>query len=701
MNSILSSREKKIILAIIRSPQGVTIQEISNEVGVSRRTILREMASVYKWFEKRGYEVERSSSKGLSLSITESDKNDLLHELNEEHIIHYYNKKERNLYIITELLQSKETLKLSYFSKVLDVSEATISTDLNRVEVWLKDYDLSLERKQGYGIEVIGREKNKRRALVSIMYEMLEGNQLRSAVKQHLGIDENQVKITSKVRINLLNLIDIKTINLIEKAIKNSEADMGFKFAESSYTALAVHLALAVKRIQNNENINISTEVLTELEPSEEYSVANKLVIYLEKELNIRIPKDEVAYVTLHLKGARYKNGIYDSNFIKFNEKIISNYELTSIINRMIQIASEETGYNLKHAESLLVGLVDHLRPAINRIQLNLDIRNPLLDKIKEDYADIFETSIKACVVLKEALGIDLPESEIGFIAMHLGSAIEQLKRDTDKFITKYNIVVTCISGIGTSKMLAERLKKEFNNLNIVEVFASTSVNNNWLKRNDIDLILSTVHFENSIIPVLTVNPLLLDKDIKKIKQKLNTIKLVKKEKVEIEEDFMDHLIHIKMYSEAIIELLDNLIIDTGNLFDDYQSMIDYISRKISPNFLLLKNDLIKREDIGKINFQEDRVAFLHARSDSVKKIFVGVFRNKEYIYDKEFKYDTVLVIVAPKTLTKHKLDVVGEISSLVVTDDLFLNDLRKMSESSLYKKIQKALKKFFNKINK
>lgn len=701
MNSILSSREKKIILAIIRSPQGITIQEISNEVGVSRRTILREMSSVYKWFEKRDFIVERSSAKGLSLQISELDKNELLKELNEEQIIHYYNKKERNLYIITELLQSKETLKLSYFSKVLDVSEATISTDLNRVEEWLKEYDLSLERKQGYGVTVLGREKNKRRALVSIMYEMLDGNQLRSAIKQHLGIDENQVKITSKVRINLLNLIDIQTINLIEKAIKNSEKDMGFKFAESSYTALAVHLALAVKRIQNNENINISNEVLADLEPSEEFIVASRLISYLEKELDISIPQDEVAYVTLHLKGARYKNGIYDSNFIKFNEKIISNYELTSIINRMIHVASVETGFDLKNADSLLVGLVDHLRPAINRIQLNLDIRNPLLDKIKEDYLDIYNVSELACQELSESLGIKLPESEIGFIAMHIGSAIEQLKRDSDKYISKYNVVVTCISGIGTSKMLAERLKKEFSNLNIVEVFASTNVNNSWLKRNEVDLILSTVHFDNDQVPVLTVNPLLLEKDIKKINQKLKSIQLVTKEKVEVEEDFYDHLLHIKLYSESIIELLDNLIIETGNLFDDYNSMLDHVTKKLTPNHPLLKQDLLRREGIGKINFTDDRVSFLHTRTDAVKKIIVGIFRNNEYIYDNEFKYDTVLVIVAPKTLTKHKLDVIGEISSLVVTDDLFLNDLRKMSESKLYKKIQLSMKKFFNKINK
>ena len=80
-------------------------------------------------------------------------------------------------------------MKLGYFAVALEVSEATISSDLNSVEEWLGEYQLELERKQGYSVHVVGKERNKRRALINIMYEMLDDSQLRYAVKRQIGID--------------------------------------------------------------------------------------------------------------------------------------------------------------------------------------------------------------------------------------------------------------------------------------------------------------------------------------------------------------------------------------------------------------------------------------------------------------------------------------------------------------------------------
>ena len=699
MGNILSSREKKIIVSIINSHHGITLQDISTEIGVSRRTVLREMSSIYEWFEKREFNVERHSSKGIFLEITESDKLELLNELNEEQIVHYYNKKERTLYIITELLMNKEALKLSYFSTVLQVSEASISTDLNRVEEWLSNYKLKLERKQGYGILVEGRELDKRRALVNIMYEMLDGNQLRDAVQRQIGMESQKVKVTSKIRLSLLNMIDVDTISVIENAISDAEKDMGFKLAESSYIALAVHLALALKRIMNDETITIRPEILDDLRLDDEYIVASKLIQTLRSNIDINIPEDEVGYVTLHLKGARYKNGLFESKMIKFDERVISNYELTSIVTKMISKVGDLSGYNLKEVDSLLIGLIDHLRPAISRIELNLDIRNPLLKKIKNEYKELFEMSKQGCEILQEELGIILPESEIGYIAMHIGSAIEQIKNKKAYNDQKYNIIVTCISGIGTSKMLAERIKKEFDNLNIVEVYSSTSIKSDWLKRHDIDLILSTVHFVNDTVPVLTVNPLLPDKDIKKINQKLNSLTIVNsKTSKDKSEDLIEILQITKNYSEAMIEVLQNIHLESGLKCHTYDELLKLISSKITSNNQVLYKDFLEREKIGKIVFDEDKVSFLHTRSNSVDKVHVGVFRNKYIINNDGHKYDTVLVLVAPHEVNKQKLEILGEISARVVSEENFLHDLRYKSEESLYKQFQSFLHKFYNK---
>lgn len=699
MSSNLSSREKKIIVSIINSNEGITIKEISEDIGVSRRTILREIGGVYDWFTSKGYTINRNSSSGLSFSLTPEQKVELLQSLEDVDTIHYYSIRERHLYIITELLQATEILKIYAIANVLGVSEATISHDLNKVQEWLQSFDLELERKQGFGVVVNGKERNKRKALINILYEMLDGEQLKDAVSRQIGLVNNKDKNSNEIRNKLLNMIDLKTIKVIEDAISASETQMGFKFAESSYTALAVHLALALQRIKNGERILMAQEILEDVRLYEEFVIASKLIMNLEKHIHMEIPEDEIGYVTMHLKGARYKNGIYETSVLRFNELIISNYQLTSMINEMIKIASNMTGYDLKKADSLLVGLVDHLRPAINRLQMNLDIRNPLLSKIKEEYSDIFEVS-KACAeVINLHLGVVLPESEIGYIAMHIGSAVEQIKNVKFKENQEYNIIVTCISGIGTSKMLAERMKHEFNNINIVEVFATTSIKDEWLIKNDIDLIVSTVHFVNETVPVIDINPLLLEKDVEKIKQKMASLSLVKRTHKQKESISPKEMIQkINEYSGAIIELLNNFIIDIKNTVLTYEEFVQIITARMSNDPKTLLQEITKREEIGSIVFEEEQVIFLHTRSTVVSEIKIGIFRNKNRLSYRDYQFDTALVLIAPKDVSKEKLEIIGEISSRVVSEENFLNDLKYSHEEDLYKKVEGFLNQFLSK---
>jgi mannitol operon transcriptional antiterminator len=246
--------------------------------------------------------------------------------------------------------------------------------------------------------------------------------------------------------------------------------------------------------------------------------------------------------------------------------------------------------------------------------------------------------------------------------------------------------------------MLAERIKKEFKNINIVEVYASTNINDEWLKRNDIDVILSTVFFENDMVPVINVNPLLLENDIAKINQKLGSINILRTPKDIAEENFYEKMQHMNMYSDAIIELLDHMKIVSNLNFSSKEEMIRYISKEFTNDDQTLFEEFYQREEIGEIIFDDEHVVFLHTRSEVVTNICVGIFRNKTMIFENNHQYDTALVLIAPKEVSKEKLEILGEISAQVVNEDHFLNDLRYQTEVNLYKKIQKFLHRFFDK---
>lgn len=693
MGVVLSSREKKIINAILNANYGITIKEIAERLDVSKRTVLREMPGVYQWFDQYNIEVDRSTNQGIVVKASFEELKILKNSLHEEKVIQYYNKKERLLYIITELLDSKEPLKLAYFASVLAVSEATISHDLNELSTQLEHYDLLLHRKQGYGIEITGQERNKRKALIDNLYEALDGEEIKSAVSKTIGM---VTSATNEVRSKLLDLIDINTILIIEDSITKSERDMGFKFAESSYTTLAVHLALAVQRLKNDEHISMNPSILEDIKLFDEYIVADKLIKNLSERINIEIPEDEVGYVTMHLKGAKYKSGIYDSKILRFNEMVISNYQLASMINEMIHIAEQETGYNLKQIDSLLIGLVDHLRPAISRLELKLNIRNPLLDKIKEEYPELFAVSVKCAQVITNKLGVEMPESEIGYITMHIGSAIEQLNNSKQARDVEVKVIVTCISGIGTSKMLAERIKKELPNIRISQVFSTTDVKNEWLVKHRIDLIITTVNFVNTIVPILKVNPLLLKNDIKKINNYINSMTRPKIG-MELENiSTLEKVEKLKEYSTGVVDMLNNFIIKESLEIETYDKFIKYVASSMAKD-KGLHDEIVKREQLGSIVFEDQNLMFLHTRSEYVDHLAIGIYRNKFYITSNEQKINTVIFLVAPKLISPEQLEVVGEISAALVNDDQFIQNIKYEHKEDLYRRIELLLVSFFD----
>ena len=64
--------------------------------------------------------------------------------------------------------------------------------------------------------------------------------------------------------------------------------------------------------------------------------------------------------------------------------------------------------------------MVIHLNSAYERIINIKEITNPQLDYVKENYNIEFKTAKAMAKVINKNLNVELPEDEIGFIAMYL-----------------------------------------------------------------------------------------------------------------------------------------------------------------------------------------------------------------------------------------------------------------------------------------
>ncbi|MDX5474156.1 MAG: PRD domain-containing protein [Bacillaceae bacterium] len=95
----------------------------------------------------------------------------------------------------------------------------------------------------------------------------------------------------------------------------------------------------------------------------------------------------------------------------------------------------------ITHAEGVLqvplsnhihIALTDHLSFAIERLQNGFAIHNKLLNEIRTLYRKEFEIGLWAKKLIKERLHVEIPEDEVGHIALHIHTAKLGSKSMTD-----------------------------------------------------------------------------------------------------------------------------------------------------------------------------------------------------------------------------------------------------------------------------
>lgn len=91
------------------------------------------------------------------------------------------------------------------------------------------------------------------------------------------------------------------------------------------------------------------------------------------------------------------------------------------ISDQVIQKAKKELQIEID--DSLYIGLTDHIHTSIERYKEGIPLKNHLLLEIKHFYKKEFELGLWTLELIKTKYGIQMDESEAGFIAIHIVSS--------------------------------------------------------------------------------------------------------------------------------------------------------------------------------------------------------------------------------------------------------------------------------------
>ncbi|NLM12248.1 MAG: transcription antiterminator [Epulopiscium sp.] len=697
----ISPRIKKIIHILCEQSDYITIESIAKELEVSSRTVLRELSDVEKWLRLNGYKLDKKKGTGIRLKADESQKKAILRILEGQKVEKVFLAEERQPLILCELFFNEKIIKMYYFAHMFDITEGTVRSDLEKLEEWLKKYNLRIVKKRGLGIYIEGDERNIRRACKDLIYEYVDEtyifNFIRNSINKNIkAINRTEPKIQDKI----LGFIDFNTVKLLDELITEIEKKLGYQLADDAYCSLVVHMAITIKRIKNQGKITIDRKMQQQIRDTKEYNIVSELVHSLGKKLNVEFSVSEIVYITMYIKGCGGKDTLFCSD-----NSMIEDFKLIKIGKEMIRIAEIEMGYYLEQNEKLLIGLVRHLGPAINRIKMNLDIRNPLLQEIKQAYPQLFKVAGECAKVMEKYEEIKVPEEEIAYIAMHLGAAMEHRKKERS---TKHHrIVVACSSGIGASRMLSSRIEKEFPYVHIVDCISTLNIDNDKLKDQDVDLIVSTVPIPNCNLPVIVVNPLFNKQNKEELEKFLVTIEENNKNVVHIKQKSMtlkEKLEILTRYNKKILQVLDNfrLIRDVSiENVDDAINLVKNQALEDEKAREILSNDLVHREKQGSTLLEQKKIMLLPCRSDAVDLLYFWIIRPNRQFYIKDADGNNkpvaiISVMLAPKTIEQEGLGILSEITKELMENSRFTYLIRERTEQEIYNELSEILERFY-----
>ena len=204
------------------------------------------------------------------------------------------------------------------------------------------------------------------------------------------------------------NRVDGEFVAICEEALAEISEELGEELNETIHIGLIYHLAIAMKRLKNKEQINNPFIVEIETLYSVEFEMAKKIVNKLQDKYEIDFPEGEIGFITLHIHSAR--NGKMLSNSIKYSY----------LSNKIIIYIEEKFNSKIDKRSLDYARFLSHVRFTIERVLTDTVLKNDLTEIIKKSYPVSYEIAEGASKIIEETLDKKVCDDEVAYIAMHV-----------------------------------------------------------------------------------------------------------------------------------------------------------------------------------------------------------------------------------------------------------------------------------------
>lgn len=455
----LSNLEKKIGIADLAAKYEVSQRTVRNDINA-----INDMLKAHKL-------IELKLEKGGKI-IRDRSFHEILHYIDDKDFYDYkLSKEERKKIAAVLLINSSGFITLLDIAEHMSVSRATVISDLDEIKAYIKKGNLGVLSHANKGLRVEGKESDKRIFLMKLVSFNPESEE-QDVVGKQIAIDYGIKDVLGKI-------------------LYEQEHVYESFLNDHSFQKMLAYLIIMTNRIQQGEYIETR-----EKKKNSKYEMAESILKYVGQYCHMIVTEDEVFFLSELLSFGRY---------IKQKKSDKDPFRIQMVTRQFIEQISEELGINLNRDYDFFESLSNHMESVFSAMPVDYE-KNPVIEKVLEENAEIMQTVSKKISVIREYAGREITVDEIGYITVHVCAAIERKKNKEISF----HVIVACHAGIGTSRLLLEKLKKHFN-FQIIDIVSSHEARNLTLEQ--ADFVISTVPLKECKIPYIIVSPLLSDAD--------------------------------------------------------------------------------------------------------------------------------------------------------------------------------------------
>lgn len=215
----------------------------------------------------------------------------------------------------------------------------------------------------------------------------------------------------------LLSRIPEEHFTISEEIITYAENQMNTKLNEHIHLVLTDHLSFAIERAK--EGIYLSNKLLHEIKIlyQREFEMGLWAIKHIKERCQVEMPIDEAAFIALHLHTMKPKGG-----------DLHQTVRQTAMIWDMVQSIKSHFMLTIEEDDISYQRLIRHLRFTLTRLSHyelhRMDEEMSVM--IQRKFPLAYRCAREMAKNLERQHGIELPEQELGYIALH----IERLRKN-------------------------------------------------------------------------------------------------------------------------------------------------------------------------------------------------------------------------------------------------------------------------------